>query len=146
MNFVQISFMKLVVISILVLHGLIHLIGFVKEFNLANVSYFSRTVSTRGPKYLSLLVGILWLSAFLLFVIAAAGLITNNIWWITPALVGIVVSQTLIILHWNEAKWGSILNAIILVVAVISIVKWSSLRNLNVIHLVEATFSTTSNT
>lgn len=131
MNFIQMSFMKLVVIFVMLIHGVIHLIGFIKEFNLANVDYLPRIGSKPGPKHLSRLTGILWLSAFLLFVVAAAGLITNNIWWITPAIVGIVVSQSLVILHWNEAKWGSILNAIILVVVVISIVKWNSLRRLS---------------
>jgi hypothetical protein len=131
MNFIQMFFMNLVFISILLIHGLIHLIGFVKEFKIANVNRLPGIVSMQRPKYLSRLIGILWLSAFLSFVMAAVGLMTNNIWWITPAIVGIVISQTLIILHWNDAKWGSIVNAIILVAAIISIAEWNSLRKLS---------------
>jgi hypothetical protein len=115
----------------MLIHGLIHLQGFVKEFNRANAHHLSKAVSIQRPKYFSRLIGILWLSAFLLFALAATGLITNNIWWITPAIAGIIVSQTLIILHWKDTKWGSILNAIILVAAVISIAEWNSLRKLS---------------
>ena len=123
--------MKLHIISLMLIHGVIHLLGFIREFHRAHANQLSQTASIQRPPYASRLIGILWLSAFLLFLIAAAGLITGNIWWITPAIVGIVVSQTLIVLHWHEAKWGSILNAIILVVAVISIAEWNSLRRLS---------------
>ena len=123
--------MKLVIISVLVIHGLIHLTGFIKAFNLSNAKQLQTTVSTQRSKYSSRLLGLLWLSAFLLFTLAAVGLITNNIWWITPAIVGIVVSQTLIIVHWNDAKWGSILNAIILIAAIISFAELNSLRKLS---------------
>ena len=42
-----------------------------------------------------------------------------NAWWWPPAAVGLVISQALIVTAWSDAKYGSILNAILLMPVVV---------------------------
>lgn len=123
--------MKLVFVFIMLVHGLIHVLGFAREFGLTGVKQLSKSVSFETSKYHPRLMGMLWLSACLLFLIAAICLFTDNFWWMIPAIAGVILSQTLIILNWSGAKWGSVLNVTILIAAIISVAEWSSLRNLN---------------
>ncbi len=70
-------------------------------------------------------MGMLWLIALLLFLAAGIQLISNhNLWWIT-ALIGIILSQALIILVWQDAKFGTIANIIILLAVVAGYGSWS---------------------
>lgn len=106
--------------SVLVLHGLVHLMGFSKEWNLGpqgrltgktliNLSGNSRKVS-----------GIFWLiTCILLMGATALYVIGEERFWI-PTAIALVVSQTLIILYWHDAKFGTFLNIIILVVVILS--------------------------
>ena len=55
--------MKYILVALLVIHGLIHLLGFVKAFDLAQPAQLQAPISRP--------LGILWLSAALLLVVAA---------------------------------------------------------------------------
>ena len=99
--------MRFMLPALLTLHGVIHLLGFVKAFELAEVSELQLPVSPR--------VGMLWLAtAILLLGSAAAAFLTPRLWW-APALVGVLLSQTLIIGAWEDARFGTIANVILLV-------------------------------
>jgi hypothetical protein len=69
--------------------------------------------------------GVIWLFSALTWL--AAGtlyLLKRDSFWIA-AFIAVVISQTLIIFYWHDAKFGTIANAIILVVVVISIARAS---------------------
>jgi hypothetical protein len=55
--------MKIVFSILIILHGLIHLLGFTKAFNLASVNLLTQNVSKTN--------GMLWLVAAILFVTTA---------------------------------------------------------------------------
>jgi len=103
---------RIIFIIILGVHGLIHVMGFVKAYNIAEIKELTLQVSKS--------MGIIWLITFTLF---SAALIQyslkNEFWWIT-ATAGILVSQLLIITFWKDAKFGTVPNVIILFVAVIA--------------------------
>lgn len=97
--------MRVAFILLIILHGLIHLLGFVKGMGWATIKALTLPIAPWQ--------GILWLLAALLLLGTALALITHNpLWWI-PALLGIVVSQTLILGAWYDAKWGTIPNLIV---------------------------------
>ena len=99
--------MKWFLFLLVTLHGLIHLLGFVKAFNLSPGTQLTQAISRP--------VGLLWLLAALLFAGGAIFfLIGREFWWIivAPAL---IISQILILTSWNDAKIGTIPNVIILV-------------------------------
>lgn len=116
--------MKAVILLIIVLHGLIHLLGFVKEWNLAPVSQLSGATLVPLTRNAAHLTGILWLATSLLCLITAMVLLLNKDWWWVPALAAVVVSQALIILYWKDARWGTIANGILLFATIIGYASW----------------------
>lgn len=70
-------------------------------------------------------LGLIWFFAFLLFVATIIQyLLKNEYWWLT-AIIAILVSQTLIIIYWQNAKFGTIPNIIILVVSIVAFATFS---------------------
>ena len=102
--------------ALLFLHGIIHLVGYTKAFQYSELKNI--TVPISKP------IGILWITVCLLFI--ATGilyLIKTQYWWMT-GLVAVVLSQTVIILGWKDAKYGTIANLIILAVIMIAVYQW----------------------
>lgn len=109
--------MKLLFFFIILIHGIIHILGFLKAFQLAEINQLTKNISKQ--------IGFLWLIALVLFLAAAIQLISNHdLWWIT-ALAAIILSQVLIILFWQDAKFGTIANIIILLSVIAGYGFWS---------------------
>lgn len=101
----------------MVVHGLIHLLGFVKAFNLASVEQLTEDISRT--------TGLLWLLVCLLFLITALlYYMQSDVWWILGT-ASVIISQVLIILSWSDAKAGTIANIIIAIPIIMTIVKLS---------------------
>jgi hypothetical protein len=98
--------MKIALALVLFLHGLIHLLGFVKAFALAPVPQLQGHISRPA--------GIFWLLAALLLV-GSGVLLTFGLefWWV-PAAAGVVLSQILIFTSWRDARFGTLANLILL--------------------------------
>jgi hypothetical protein len=109
---------------LVIIHGLIHLFGFIKAFDLAEIGVFTQSIPES--------IGILWLISTLLFLIASALILSRKKWWWIPAIFGVILSQILIIISWQDAKFGTILNLIILVPILIAFINAlpSSLSNI----------------
>lgn len=103
--------MRIAFLLLVVIHGFIHLFGFVKAFGLSEVKQLTQTISKP--------FGVIWLLAFLFFVIAAIMYAFKNSHWWLLALIALVTSQILIVFFWYDAKFGTIANAIILIAVVI---------------------------
>jgi hypothetical protein len=97
---------------VFLIHGLIHLIGFAKAFHYGNI--------TQLTKYISKSTGSIWFITAVLFVVAGALFLFKKESWLYIAIVAVVISQVLIILVWKDAKFGTILNSVILFVAIVS--------------------------
>jgi len=98
-----------IVAVVVVLHGLIHLLGGVKGFGWAEVTALTEPIST--------LLGVTWLIAALLVVLAGVMLATAaGSWWIVGA-VAAVASQGVILTSWTDAKAGTLVNVVLLVAA-----------------------------
>ncbi|MFD2724656.1 DUF6920 family protein [Hyunsoonleella rubra] len=101
--------MRLAFGILLFIHGAIHLIGFVTAF-----------YSTKTPMQvlgISKSIGTLWLITFILFMAVAPLFLTNKKWF-PLAFIAVGISQILIIMAWNDAKFGTIANIIILLVSI----------------------------
>lgn len=108
--------MKTILLFLLVIHGLIHLLGFTKAFHLAPVEQLALPISKTG--------GVLWLFATLLFLVAAVSFFLDKDFWWMPAFLAVVLSQYLIFSSWQDAKFGTIANAIILLTSVVGYGAW----------------------
>ena len=102
---------------LLLLHGLIHLMGFVKAFQLADIEQLTLSISKPA--------GIFWLIASILFVIAGVVHFYDKNWWWMVAALGIIISQLLIFMYWQDAKFGTIANIIILLACLPAYGSWN---------------------
>lgn len=94
---------------VVVIHGLIHFMGFAKAFGFAELPQLTQPV---GPA-----MGVAWLVAGLLMLVAAALLLaTPRLWW-AVVLAALVLSQLVITAAWGDAKFGTIANVIVLLAA-----------------------------
>jgi hypothetical protein len=104
--------MKIAFLIIVLLHGIIHLLGFVKGFELREVKEMTLPISKT--------LGVVWLTATILFLTyGVLHLLNSKYAWLT-GLVAIILSQFLIVLFWKDAKFGTIPNIIILAVSIVS--------------------------
>jgi hypothetical protein len=113
--------MRIFLTTLLVLHALIHGLGFVKAFGLATVKELTLPI----PK----VYGLLWLLAGLCLLLAAL-LWTrlNSLWWL-PGLVGVGLSQALILVYWPDARFGTLPNLLLLFVFVVGYGTWNFYRS-----------------
>lgn len=98
-------------------HGLIHLMGFAKAFQFAEIKQLTTTISKP--------VGFMWFLATFLFVITAVLFLFKKDYWAIFAIGAVLISQIVVILNWHDAKFGTIANAIILIAAIIGYATWS---------------------
>ncbi|MBK9035565.1 MAG: hypothetical protein IPL61_30630 [Myxococcales bacterium] len=117
--------MRIALTSLLVIHGLIHLLGFVKAFGLATVPQLrGATIVTLGPAW-QRPIGALWLAAAVLVVVAAVAMVLGVGGWWRLGLVGLVLSQALVIYAWPDAKVGTLPNVVL---ALAVLLGWADAR------------------
>ena len=101
--------MRIAIALLLLLHAILHLMGLVKAFYTDFLPTLSRNIS-KGE-------GALWFSCFLILILADILYLTGYEFWPVLAISGALLSQFLITLNWNDAKYGTILNLLILAVS-----------------------------
>jgi len=97
---------RTVFLTVVALHGLIHLMGFAKAFGLADLPQLTQPI-TRS-------MGLLWLGAAVLLLAAAATLpLWPRGWW-GLGLLALVLSQGVILSSWKDARFGPLANLVLL--------------------------------
>lgn len=104
--------MKFAFLIIVLLHGLIHLLGFVKGFELKEVKELTLPISKP--------MGLVWLITTVLFLSYGILCLLNSKYSFLAGLTAVAFSQVLIVLFWKDAKFGTIPNLIVLVVSLVS--------------------------
>lgn len=95
--------MRWLVAALFVVHGFIHLMGFVKAFGFAAMPQLTQPISK--------VLGVAWLAAGVAFVVAA--FLPWRLLWPVGA-VALVLSQGAIVSSWSDAKFGTVANVIAL--------------------------------
>ncbi len=104
---------KSIFFLIVLIHGLIHLLGFAKAFNFAEISQLTQPISRP--------IGAGWGLAALLFILTTIMfLMKKDSWWIW-AIPALLLSQTLIITSWEDAKFGTMANLIVLAAIIVGL-------------------------
>jgi hypothetical protein len=103
--------MVLMLAFLLAAHGAIHLLGFVRAFDLADLPQVTQPIP---PAF-----GALWLASACLFMAAAVALVVwPRGWWAIGA--GAVIVSTLVIVPaWSDAKFGMLANGLVLIGVVV---------------------------
>ncbi len=105
---------------LLLIHGLIHLMGFVKAFKLAEISQLTQSIS-RTAGFFWLFAAVLFITSMVLF------LLQKETWWMLAA-PAILISQGLIFSSWHDARFGTIANVIALLGLILAFSTWSYYR------------------
>lgn len=98
--------MKFVFLALLAIHALLHLLGFLKAFELAALKALTQPVTKTA--------GLLWLVACFLFLFTLFMYLLRADAWVWLLLASIVVSQSLILFFWKDARFGTLANVALL--------------------------------
>jgi hypothetical protein len=104
----------------LMIHGLIHLMGFSKEWNLGPPSMLKHKTTIPLTTVAAKTAGLVWLFACCLLMGTAALYLVQKDWYWMVGIAGVALSQVLIIVYWRDAKYATILNMIILVILMVA--------------------------
>jgi hypothetical protein len=106
---------------VLFMHGIIHFMGFSKAFGYGKFTQLSLEISKTA--------GVFWIITALLFIGSTIFFLMKVQWWWMVAIIAITLSQVLIFTDWQDAKYGTIANAIILLAVVMSFGEWNFSRS-----------------
>lgn len=112
--------MKILFFIIVVLHGLIHLLGFIKAFRIGEIKGLTIPVSRPA--------GIVWLLATLLFIVYGLLRFACAAFDWAAGFGAVAISQFLIIRFWKDARFGTIINVLVLIISLVSYGNYSFRR------------------
>lgn len=101
--------MRILFFIITLLHALIHLLGFIKAFDIREIKELQLPIS-KGT-------GVLWLSAGATLTAFAFLYLFRSSYACYAGIAAALFSQILIVMYWKDAKFGTIPNVIILAVS-----------------------------
>ena len=106
--------------GIVIIHGLIHLMGFVAYWPLGEIAELPYKTTLLGDRWDVGKVGmrffsILWLTAAVGLVGAAVGTVLGQEWWFPMMGAAVLLSLIVCVLDWQNAFRGAIVNFVILV-------------------------------
>lgn len=107
-----------------ILHGAVHLLGFVVPWQIMQVEGMPYTTTILGGRVNVgnggiRFVGLLWMLATITFVVAGIGLLLSAPWWWSVTMGATLFSLFLCILGWPEARWGALIDVLIVAVLII---------------------------
>jgi len=105
--------MRIIFLIVVLLHGLIHLLGFVKAFGFKEVKELTLPISKP--------LGTVWIIATALFLIYGILYFINTKQSWLVGIIAVILSQILIFYFWKDAKFGTIPNLLILIIALVSL-------------------------
>jgi hypothetical protein len=109
----------------MLIHGLIHLMGFVKML---------RPDPATNRRNIPAGEGLGWLFCTAVFLTSAILLFScSHIWWMFAA-AGVLVSQILIFVTWKEARFGTLINGLVLIAIIAGYGGWSFSKKITAGH------------
>lgn len=106
--------MRLIVGILLIGHGLIHVLGPLEIWGLADVEALSGDPTVDLGSAAVQAFALAWLCALVTLGVAGIAVIARRPWWRALAIIGVVVSQVAIVAWWNDAAAGTVANVLII--------------------------------
>lgn len=107
---------RIAFVVLLVIHALLHGLGFAKAFGWASLDQLKLPISRP--------FGVLWLAAALLLLAAVATLLTAPRWFWLVGIVALTASQIAIFSSWSDARFGTLPNVLLLIGLVYGAFAW----------------------
>lgn len=111
---------------VILLHGGIHVLGFLAASGIAQVPQLSGRPTFAISDFpvghpVLIAFGAMWLVAFIGFAATAIGVVADQGWWQALAAASTVISIMLVVLWWDDAKFGILPN-----LAIIGVLAWTA--------------------
>ncbi len=113
--------LKIIFVLIAFFHGLIHFMGYAQAFDYGNFMQLTKDISKTE--------GIIWFATAVFIILSLVLYLLKKDFWPYIAVIAVIFSQILIITHWQDAKFGTIVNVLILVVAIFGFFQVAFKRN-----------------
>lgn len=107
--------MKIFLVTGIIFHGLLHFFGFARLWHIMKAKNFTESTLFLIPESVQKPLGLVWLGAMVLFLFAATAMMRGRSYWMILAAAAVLVSQTLIVIYWQDAKAGSLANVLLCV-------------------------------
>lgn len=106
--------------ALVIIHGLVHLLGFVAYWPLAELAELPYKTSLLGSRWPvgpggMRFFSVLWLATAVSFTAAGISLLNGRSWWLPVMLAAVVLSLVITALDWRNAFRGTILSLLMLV-------------------------------
>lgn len=98
---------------VLLVHGLLHLAGFSKAFEIGIPVQLKLNISRTG--------GVIWLLVAFLFATASLTLLLEKEYWWVITIAAVLLSQVLVIVYWHDARFGTVINVVLVTVLIPSV-------------------------
>jgi len=106
--------MRVLLLILIVAHGLLHVLGFVKAFKLVPLTQLPHPINKTN--------GVLWLIAALMIITCGVLFYTfTEGWWIL-GVASVLISEYVIIKDWEDAGLGTTLNILLLLISVLGFI------------------------
>jgi hypothetical protein len=109
--------MRTAFLTLLLIHSAIHLLWFAHAFHWIDLPYLKKEIPG--------MVGFSWLLAASFFIWSALQVGRQKQKWFLQALIGVLLSQMWIFSAWEDTRFGSLANLIILAGILVGYAKWS---------------------
>lgn len=109
--------MKTLFLILVLIHGLIHTLGFLKAFGLSEIKELTLPISRFW--------GFFWLFTCVLCIVFGLTYLFNYKYWWALGLITVMSSQLIIIYFWKDAKFGTIPNVIIMLTATVGLFQFN---------------------
>lgn len=105
---------------LLILHGLIHVLGPLAIWELADIEALSGDPTIDLGSTAIQTFALAWLGALAILVVAGIAVMARRPWWRALAIVGVVISQIAIVAWWGDAAAGTVANLLIIAAVVLA--------------------------
>lgn len=108
--------LRIAIFVVMLVHGFIHLFGFLKAFHFASMNQLHLNIGKTQ--------GIFWLIGCILFVLSALMFYNRTEFSWIYLFLAVSISQILISFNWQDAKYGSIANVLLLLISLAGFFGW----------------------
>lgn len=105
---------------LLIGHGLIHVLGPLEIWGLADIEALTGDPSIDIGSAATEAIALAWLGALVTLVVAGTAVVARRPWWRALAIVGVLLSQATIFVWWGDAATGTVVNILVLAAVVLA--------------------------
>jgi len=105
---------------LLIGHGLIHAMGPLDIWGIADVEELTGEPAIDIGSTATSVLAAVWLLAFVVLVVAGLGVLARRAWWRRLAVIGVILSQFVIIVWWGDAAAGTFPNLLVVIAVVLA--------------------------